>query len=304
MKFYGLVLALFCGFTAGTQAQVTVEVSQEQDQFLQGESMPITVRIMNLSGQTLHLGDDPSWLTFSIASPEGLVVTKKDNAPVLGEFDLESSKVAIKHLDLAPYFSFSHGGRFGIVATVRIKGWGEEVSSRPRFFDIIEGARLWEQTVGVPKASGATNPVPEVRRYTLQQANYLRGQIRLYLRVTDVYGNVIRVCPIGQMVSFGRPEAPQVDRLSNLHVLYQNGPVSFSYTEFDPSGELLVRRTYDYINTRPRLKQDMDGDVLVTGGQRRVTTHDVPPPTEEELNPPAPPAPQTNPPAQSGRQKH
>lgn len=282
MKYCGFASVLLLALAATAQAQVSVEVTQEQDQFLQGEPMPATVRITNLSGQTLHLGADPDWLSFSIASPEGLVVTKNGDPPAVGEFDLESSKVAIKHVDLGPYFQFGHAGHFGIVATVRIKGWGEQISSRPRFFDIIDGAKLWEQTVGVPLPDGATNSPPVARRYMLQQANYLRGQLRLYLKVTDLYGKVVRVFGIGPMVSFGRPEAPQVDRFSNLHVLYQNGATTFSYTVFDPDGDLLIRRTYDYGNSRPRLRADIEGNIAVSGGQRRVTPRDVPPPKEGE----------------------
>lgn len=302
MKFCGLALALLVGLAATARAQVSVEVTQEQDQYLQGESMQATVRITNLSGQTLHLGADADWLSFSIASPEGLVVTKLDNPPVVGEFDLESSKVAIKRVDLGPYFVFSHAGRFGVVATVRIKGWGVEIASQSRFFNIIDGAKLWEQSVGVPQPEGSSNSIPDIRRYTLQQANYLRGQLRLYLRVTDGYGKIVRVCPIGQMVSFGRPQAPQIDRLSNLHVLYQNGPVSFSYTEFNPNGELVARQTYDYTTSHPHLKEDVEGNITVNGGTRRVTDHDIPPPKETTAEPePAPSATPTNSPSLTGR---
>ena len=300
MKFCALAF-LVCVAATG-RAQVSVDVTQEQDQFLQGESMLAIVRITNLSGQTLHLGSDPDWLTFSIASPEGLVVTKTDNPLVVGEFDLESSKVAIKRVDLSPYFVFSHSGRFGVVATVRIKGWGVEVASPSRYFNVIDGAKLWEQSVGVPQPEGASNSIPEIRRYTLQQANYLRGELRLYLRVTDGYGKTVRVCPIGQMVSFGRPQAPQIDRLSNLHVLYQNGPVSFSYTEFNPNGELVARQTYDYTTSHPHLREDAEGSITVTGGTRRVTDHDIPPPKEIAAEPePAPRAAPTNSPSLTGR---
>ena len=285
MKFCGLALALVVWGTATARGQVSVEVRQEQEQYLQGESMQVIVRITNLSGQTLHLGAEPDWLTFSVASPEGLVATKIDNPPVVGEFDLESSKVAIKRVDLGPCFQFNHAGRFGVVATVRIKEWGVEVASPAKFFNIIDGAKLWEQSVGVPQPAGTSNSIPELRRYTLQQANYLRGQLGLYLRVTDGYGKTVRVCPIGQMVSFGRPDAPQIDRLSDLHLLYQNGPVSFSYTEFNPNGELVLRQTYDYTTNRPHLKEDFMGNIIVAGGTRRVTDHDFPPPKETTSEP-------------------
>src|SRR5215813_6939117 len=97
-------------------AQVTVEVTQEQQQFLPGEELKAVVRITNLSGQTLHLGGEDDWLTFALESREGTVVPKVGEAPVLGEFVLESSKVAIKRVDLAPYFSLAQPGRYQIVA--------------------------------------------------------------------------------------------------------------------------------------------------------------------------------------------
>ena len=64
------------------------------------------------------------------------------------------------------------------------------------------------------------------------------------------------------MVSFGRPE-PQVDKFSNLHLLYQEGPHSFNYTVINPDGEIIARRTYDYVDKRPRLQPDAEGKILV-----------------------------------------
>src|SRR5581483_6742369 len=198
---------------------------------------------------------------------------------------------AIKRVDLAPYFLISQQGTYQIVATVRIKGWNRELTSPPKSFDIIQGAKLWEQEVGVPKPPGATNSEPEIRRYILQQANYLRGQIRLYLRITDPYGKPIRVFAVGPMISFGRPEH-QVDRFSNLHVLYQDGPSSYNYTMCNVDGEVTARRTYDYIDSRPRLRADPDGNITVVGGSRRITPEDVPRPNLGDST--EPPQPSTN----------
>jgi hypothetical protein len=283
MKFSGLGLTLLLASLASASAQVTVEVTQDQDQFLQGESLPVAVRITNRSGQPLNLGAAEDWLTFSIESREGLVVAKTGDAPVAGEFVLDSSKVAIKRVDLAPYFNLNRQGRYDIVANVHIKDWNRDVTSRPHHFDVIEGAKLWEQEVGVPKVAGAADAPPEVRKFVLQQANYLKAQLRLYLRVVDGYGRTLRVFPIGPMVSFGQPE-PQVDRQSNLHVLYQNGAYAFSYTVFDFNGELISRQTYDYVKTRPRLRMDNEGNVVEFGGVRRVTVNDVPPPKQAAAN--------------------
>ena len=265
-------LALFCcALSLGClQAQVTVEVTQSQDQFLPGESMPTAVRVKNLSGHALHLGEEPDWLTFTLEPLDGGVVVQNADVPVAGPFDLASSKVATKRLDLAPYFSINKPGRYRITATVKIKNWSDELKSEPLRFNIIHGAVLWSQEFGLPASSGAAERPPEVRKYILQQANYLKGQVRLYLRVTDPSeARIFRVVNIGVLRSFSQPEH-QIDSSSNLHVLYASGPQrdgapGYLYSVFNPDGELLSRQTYEFIDSRPRLQVDENGKISVAG---------------------------------------
>ena len=271
-------------------AQVTVEVTQEQDQFLPGESLPVAVRITNRSGRMLTLGDSDDWLIFSIQTPDGRLVTKTGEAPVAGKFTLESSQIGTKRLDLAPYFSLGESGRYEITATVHIRNWDREITSPPKAFDVVEGAKLWEQEFGVPPAPGASNSTPEMRKFVLQQVNYVRGQLRLYMRLLDSSGRPLRVSPIGQVLSFSAPE-PRVDSASNLHVLYQSGPHSFRYLVYNPDGDLVLRRTYDYFDSRPRLNINSKGAIVVIGGLRHVMATDIPAP----LRPPSP----TEPPQKS-----
>src|SRR5207245_855782 len=86
---------------------------------------------------------------------------------------------------------------------------------------------------------------------------------------------------VGPMVSFGRPEA-QVDQNSSLHVLHQDGATTFNYIVCNLEGEVTTRQTYEYVDTRPRLRLGDDGNVSVIGGARRVTASDVPPPQEAD----------------------
>lgn len=288
MKISALMLGLLLVPLLPVAAQVTVEVTLEQDQFLAGESLPAAVRITNRSGQTLHLGNDPDWLSFSVEARDGFIVEKGEEVPVMGEFTLESSQVATRKVDLAPSFNLFRAGRYQITATVRIKEWDVQINSKPKTLDIIHGAKLWSQDFGLPVTSGVTNQSPEVRKYTLEQANYLRSQLRLYFRLTDASGEkVIKVFAIGPMVGFGNPEV-QIDKLSNLHLLYQTGARAFNYTVINPDGELIVRQTYDIAETRPKLKVDEDGKITITGGQRRLTANDVPSISEDDAKPPKP----------------
>jgi hypothetical protein len=294
MNRLSLSLALVLGAVSTALAQLSVEVRLEQEQFLAGESIIAAVRITNRSGQTLHLGEDEDWLTFTVDSTDRRLMPRLDDPLVVGGFDLETSKVATKRVNLSPCFPLAQPGRYSVTATVKVKEWGAERSSRPKSFNVLSGSSLWEQEFGVPRKPGDTNALPEIRHYSLHQANFLKGQLRLYFRLTDPTGaHVLKVVPIGIMLSFSRPEA-QVDQESKLHVLYLNGPHSYSYTVFDPDGTLLLRQTYDFTDARPALKLSTDSRIYVSGGVRRVTAADLPPPSKEELEPEPAPGADTN----------
>jgi len=288
--FWALVLAALVCFRAS--AQVKVEVVLEQEQFLPSEAVPVAVKIINRSGQPLHLGEEANWLTFDVESADGLIVVKNAEVPVLGGFDLNSSQMATKRVDLAPYFGITKPGRYRVVATVRIKDWQAETASPPKNFDVITGAKLWSQDFGVPAPAGATNRAPEVRKYTLQKANYLRTQLRLYVEVSDAAeAQVFKVVSIGKTVSFSSPET-QLDRNSNLHVLWQSGAAYFTYAVVNPDGGLVRQEVYDYAPTspRPRLSMADDSTVTVYGGVRRVQPEPMPMvKSPNELPPPGPP---------------
>ena len=272
-----LGLALVSLFNVPAQV-VTAQLTLEQEQFLPGETLRATVRVVNNSGQTLHLGADPKWLTFTVESVDNnFVAMKNADPPVVGAFDLGSSEVATKRVDLAPYFVMSHSGRYRVVVTVHIPEWGTDVVSPPKEFDVVNGAELWSQDFGLSAPPGVTNQPPVVRKYILEEANYLRQQLRMYVLVSDQSGaRILKVSAIGPMVSFSRPEA-QLDRASNLHVIYQSGAQSFLYSVVNPDGAITRQEIYDYYDTRPRLAVNNAGDIVVQGGVRRVRPGELPP---------------------------
>lgn len=254
-------------------AQVSVEMVLEQEQYLRDESIPVKVRITNRSGKTLQLGREADWLSFSIETREGRSVARLSEAPVKEEFTLASSMVATRRVDLTPHYDLSLAGQYSVTATVKIPEWNQELPTKAKRFEVVRGTRLWEQTVGVPAANSGP---PEIRRYILQQAHLKR--LTLYVRVTDESENMTyRLLPVGPLVSFSRPE-PQVDKESNLHLLFQTGARSFSYSVITPKGDVALRQTHDYTRTRPALRRGEDGRIHVAGGQRRFATDDLPPP--------------------------
>ena len=268
-------------------AQVAVELLLDQSQFLRDESVMVKVRIINRSGQTLTLGDDANWLTFHVQNRNSRSVVQRSDPAVEGSFELESASAATRRVDLVPHFALSQLGRYTVSARVRIKGWGQEIVSASKEFDIIPGLKVWEQEVGVPNNAGP----PEVRKYSLQQATCLK-QLTLYARVTDNKDDqIFRVQPLGPLVSFAKPEA-QVDKNSNLHVVFQSGARSFYYVVVSPYGDVMLRQTHEFSgNSRPTLRATEDGGFSVSGGFRRRSPTDLPPALPEPPPDPASPPP-------------
>jgi hypothetical protein len=266
-----VLFALAFGASAAWAAEVNVEIVLDQEQFLRSESLPLHVRISNFSGQTLQLGTTADWLTFSIQGREDIPLRQKGDLPPAKPFRLASSKTASLSVDLMPCFNLSEPGHYSVTARVRIPDIEKELTTPAKEFNIVSGTKLWEREFGVP----GTHP-PVVRKFALQQATFLR-QLRLYVRLTDPgEAQVFHVLPLGALLSFSTPEAV-LDKSSNLHVIFQNGPRNFLYSVITPDGELIIRQTWDHEGTRPRLVAEDDGRVTVHGGTRRILLSDLPP---------------------------
>ncbi len=282
MKFLFPIVSGCFAFASWGAAQVSVDLALDQEQYLPGESLIVGVRITNFSGQTLHLGKDSDWLHLALEGRDNYVVPTTAELPVQGEFQVESSKVVTRRVDVAPCFALTRPGRYTVNATVKLKAWDKELISKPKSFDIIVGTTLWEQDVGMSAPDARPGP-PEVRKYALQQAIHLK-QMKLYVRVTDQAGvRVFRVFPIGPLISFSSPEH-QIDKSSNLHVLYQTGARSFNYSVINPDGKWLIRQTYEYSDSRPVLRMAREGRIYVAGGYRRITSDDLPQPLDTSNN--------------------
>ena len=273
MKNIGLWLVLWLGFAGAVSAQVTAQVLLDQDQFLPDESIPVKVRIVNHSGQTLRFGKE-NWLSYSVEAHDGFIVLKNGDGPLAHDFEIKAAEMATTRSDLVPYFNITKPGRYSITATVRIKDWNQEVTSAPKYFDVIRGTKFWEQAFGMPQ-SPTNHGQPEVRKYILLQATLMK-QTKLYLRLTDATETKsLRVFPIGPIISFSDPQM-RVDQLSNLHLLYQDGAHVYNYTMFNPDGDALVRQTYFYSNSAPHLKVDDAGNATIVGGIRHLADNDLP----------------------------
>jgi hypothetical protein len=61
-----------------------------------------------------------------------------------------------------------------------------------------------------------------------------------------------------------------------LNVLWQSGASIFTFAVVNPYGVLLRQEIYDYVNARPRLNLNSNGDVVVAGGVPRLKPVEIP----------------------------
>ena len=272
-----IVLVVSLGNMLAQTGGVRVELSLDQEQFLPAEDLRVNVQISNFSGQTLQLGNSSDWLTFHVEGGNGYVVGKNGNPPVATQFTVQSSKTATTRANIAPYFNIQTPGRYRVVAHVKLPQWQKEITSPGKTFDIISGTKIQTLEFGMPNEAGST---PEVRKFVLQKADYMKER-KLYVRITDAYeAQTLKVFPVSRLVSFSEPEA-QLDRFNNLHVINQSGQKSFTYSLVNPDGQLLARQTHDFLGaSKPHLRIQEDGRIVVKGGVQRVSATDIPPAAE------------------------
>ncbi len=282
MKVFALFLAVFATLAARVVAQVSVEVTFDQGQFLASERMLAAVRIANFSGRTVTLGKDDEWLDFSVEAEDSGIVRQLEPVPVRGEFEIPNSGRATRWVDLASCFDIGKPGRYRVTAFVKIADLEIDVTSASAGVNVVRGTTVWEQTFGVPVKAGSPPGPVEVRRYEHVQATQDKT-VQMYVRISDLNGTkIFKVFALGPLLTFSRPEG-RVDRQGNLHALFQVSARMFTYNVIGPSGEHLIRQTHQYTSSRPKLAADPDSAIVVVGGYRIVNETDIPPPPPEDL---------------------
>lgn len=288
-----LLLALVCGLgsratgqglslkrPAGPPSALELQTEIFQDRFLSGESIEVEFRLRNLSGQPLTFRPDDDWLDVTVwsitkSTGEGSPVARIKPVRINEVFTVPHTKAIRARVDIAPCFDLMRPGRFKLDATVVHAAAREPLRAEPILLEVVPGSKLWEQTFGFrPLDSDAP---PELRKYTLQKMT-TKNLPRLYVGVSDAEDQVVfRQVSLGRASNADDPQR-KLDRLSNLHVVHQTGPRTFTHTVVNPRGDVLRRMTYDSLSAtvRPTLKADEEGRVVVVGGVRRLQADDVP----------------------------
>ncbi|MCX7872653.1 MAG: hypothetical protein N2487_05150 [Verrucomicrobiae bacterium] len=270
------ILTLLCAITIGHTAiaQIKVDLSFPQEQYLAYEPIIAVLKISNQSGQSIKFKNDDDWLDFSLQTKSGRIIPKATNIREQEDFELQSGEAATIRIDIQPFFKPTDPGKYAATATVKIKNWDKTFTTEQTMLDIVTGIKIWEKEFGVP-VDNETKEAPDVRKYALLMANF-KQNLRLYFRLSSADEGVIyKMTFLGNLTSISRPET-NLDKFNNLHILHQFGAKMFKYTVISPDGKIFIRETHEYVNTRPRLWMDNDGKIFVRGGARKISSDDIP----------------------------
>ena len=279
-------ICLLLSLTGVKAAPLSIQIRCEKDTFLVYEAIPVTVSIHNYSGRNVQIdeGDQQSSLDFVVSTEAGQLIRSIGRPSVGHPVLIPPGQTVSQTYDVLPLYELRERGTYRIHAVLQTAAGSFQ--SPPLTITLLNGREIWTRVVSLPARDGETE---QYRTYALLARRGPRGDTLFVSVRDDVHSTAYSLVALGDFLPTFGPQV-KVDGGGNLHVLFQNGPRSFGYVQVDPVARPVARAAYSDFTSRPRLVDDKDGNITVTGGEQtyprveRVLT-------EEELNPRPPPPP-------------
>ena len=278
-----LLWLLVSGALAMTaSAQLAVQVRVPHSSLLVYESIPIIVSLQNFSGRPIQLADTPTahWLKLLVTDESNSIVPVTGTLGASEPVEVGPGKAVAQTIDLLTLFALRSRGTYRVQAIVT--GPAGTMVSTPVQFELIHGREIWTQTTGLPAGQD------DYRTYSLVTRHAGNDELLFVSVREEPMRTMYSLVPLGMTLPTSAPQV-KLDKLSHLHVLFQNGPRSYGYLQVDPQAQASERAAYSDFISRPELA-DKDGVVTVVGGEQTYPKSERLL-TEEELNPPPPPKP-------------
>ncbi|MDB6053700.1 MAG: hypothetical protein JWN25_1223 [Verrucomicrobiales bacterium] len=296
MQFRLFITVLLLAFAGSLQAQVggvTATLIVPQESYISGEDVSVTVNIVNQSGRELAFdGDASKWLSFKVDTREQYFVRETGMVPVMKPLVIPNGTIGRITVNLANLYNLEKSAGYEVKGVIAFKNWDKTVSTPTAPFKVFKGINLKALEFGY---SPTPNEAPSTFKYVLQSSDSMesvsadsrgeasrtpvRNNKRLYVRIVDANNGTLSVFPICPLLDVSKPES-MLDSKNSLHVFVQTGATSFTYTSVNPAGKVTLRQTHEYDESRtirPKLRLTNTGNVIVYGGNRRLSSTDYPP---------------------------
>lgn len=268
-----LIVGVF--WSPSVRASLGINITLEENYFIQYEPILATVSVRNYTGNTLVFAaesDDENrnaYLVFEGDDQNDISVPRvnKGRNPAKGLI-LGAGETRSLTVRLNDFLNLQEKGTYSIRVRVGHPFLRSDFASDPVTVHVREGEVVWTKSIGVPQG-GAAQPI-QLRDASLLRFRHKEGELYVF-RLEDER-MVHAIIRMGPCLAYAPPNC-QVDAISNVHILIRIRPRIFSYAVIDFNGKEKQKIYYaaDEASGVPRLRYDGKlGRVQVVGGRKAV----------------------------------
>ncbi len=234
-------------------AQVKVWCVMKEKVFLQYESVPAEIHILNEGSDPLQVSTNApaAVLALDVLNGERKAVQPSGKPLLLRPLTVAPGETARLPLDLADLYALSATEPHTLSAQIDFDGI--TYGSLPTRFDVQKGSEVAKTTSKAPR-----------RVFSLRTLVRSNRQM-LFVRVDDTaaglcYGSY-------ELERFQKGTTPRMlfDTRGHLHVLFSHVPKALIHAEISPTGAVISRKYYREGQKTPQFGPDGKGGVEVTG---------------------------------------
>jgi hypothetical protein len=266
------------------KAQINVELHFQRSTFLVDEQAPASLRITNMAGRDITLGNDTGgepWCQIQVSAVRGESPSPRPNNPVFPPLFIRAGETIARSVNVTDVYDISIPGQYRVKASL-VTGQSRNVTvTAPAYITVDPGKMIWNTTVGVPDGKPGQGGTRTFSAIQLQR----KEGIFLYAKLEDRESGW-RFPPylLGRMLSAMQPQA-QIDKDNNLYVFHAVDDETYMLSQVDVasgrSGQAIYRSKTPRAG-RPSLQRQADTGKLVITGGIRVRESDLPSQTGPE----------------------
>lgn len=279
-----LLTFLFFLVTASSVfSQISMEITLNQDVYLQYEPVYVRVYMRNMSAHSLAFGESKGLqgtLSFHIY-PAGrnatLIPPKKAGVlPSMTGVILQPGTVRQFTFLLSKFYDIRRLGPLSIKAVVSHPQLPASYESNTVHCKIVSGKKVWGPVAagipdtGLPSSdlSAASPNRIKTRNYTI--VSYFTGKVTALALVIDDADRVYKVRRVGFDLGSELKPKCEVDFLSRLNIMLAVTNEVFAYYQFNIDGGLERKKIYMKTTTTPTLVHDKDTGIVMPAGGREA----------------------------------
>ncbi|MCF7792087.1 MAG: hypothetical protein K9M56_08835 [Victivallales bacterium] len=253
--------------------QVAIKLELNKKRFILYENIFATVLVRNLSSHPLVFGKHKQMtgmLFFNIKDSENNRIKPRESAQIdfMEGVILEPGRTTELTLSLSQLYALNKSGKYEVNALIKHSQLSELYISNTVKFNILQGRRIWEASVGVPAVMLQNEKKKDkIKKRKYELKTYFDGEDKVICLIVSDDKYIYGVARIGVDLGNEKPEC-LIDNYSRIHILIQSDNRNYNYYVYDINCNLDERAEFTAEKSTPNLTIDEEsGKVEVSGGE-------------------------------------